>query len=204
MKIDRSIEFTVDHVSVVNRIESRLAPLLCVPSECSEPCGISITISVAVPRRNIARSWNAVPDRCFPVLRVLILAPGKCRTGKSNQPKTNKEEPHHYGKDTNQRRRPSKNSKSRNPALFGPFLFLLRAREPLCFFAACRAFLNVVSALAVSHKISILTLPAPVPSCFARAPENIPLNVPAGSVILCQSPAGYSLQMLAGRSPSAQ
>jgi hypothetical protein len=51
--------------------------------------------------------------------------------------------------------------------LFPRLLIPLRASEALGFFAACLAFLNVVSALAVSHKASTLTLSAPVPSCFA-------------------------------------
>ncbi len=46
-------------------------------------------------------------------------------------------------------------------------LLALGEREALRLFTACLAFLNVVSALAVSHKASTLTLPAPVPSCFA-------------------------------------
>ena len=53
--------------------------------------------------------------------------------------------------------------------LFRRLLLALGEREALRFFTACRAFLNVVSTLAVSHKASTLTLPPPVPSCFAAS-----------------------------------
>jgi hypothetical protein len=46
----------------------------------------------------------------------------------------------------------SKDQKARFGRLFRCLLLLLREGEPLGLFPACLAFLNVISALAVSHK----------------------------------------------------
>jgi hypothetical protein len=55
-------------------------------------------------------------------------------------------------------------------ALFRLLLLVLSGEgKPLCLFAACRAFPNIISTLAVSHKILTVALSPPVPSCFTAS-----------------------------------
>jgi len=58
---------------------------------------------------------------------------------------------------------------SGTPAALFRSLLPLGERKALCLFPASRAFLNVVSTLAISHKASTLTLSPPVPSGFAAS-----------------------------------
>jgi hypothetical protein len=57
--------------------------------------------------------------------------------------------------------------------LFRGLLFALGQSESLRLFAARRAFSHVISALAVSHNSSTLTLSPPLPSCFAASIKKI-------------------------------
>ena len=76
MKVHRAFKFSVNHVSVIKSVNF---PCRVVPSDVAKAGGVAITVSAAVPGYGFARFRSCVPNQCFTVSGLLILAFAKCR-----------------------------------------------------------------------------------------------------------------------------